>query len=128
MEAINKRTIKKLNLNDVEQAFTPLAALHVAEFLTAPKAVADKRDSTLRLYASELLARGEDGVAALRRLVEYPDPAVRLWAASFLIRAEPERALATLAALADTPNGIVRTHAATVVSMWNLEQYGIYPE
>lgn len=96
---MDKRTIKKASVSEIEAAFTELAISRISLYLDEPTKSNNRKMDLLDAMGAQLLKFGEQGIDAVRRLSVHPDPQVRVSIAPTLIvlnRDEGRRMLSEL--------------------------------
>ena len=104
-------------LRDWIHGYTADAAEHAAATMRGDYERANELHDRIVSLFHNLVALGDVGLTALRSLLEAPDPSVRYWAATHMLRTEPAAASRVLENLVEE-GGLIGLGAATVLEEW----------
>lgn len=96
--------------------YVKAAQAHAREKLKDARAANLEHDRVVQAF-HQLEALGEEGWSAMRGLASHEDPEVRTWAATHLLRVDPEMACRVLEDLSTEP-GFVGFEAGIVLTEW----------
>lgn len=100
---MNKTTIKKASVKEIEFAFIDLAIRRVSLFMIEPAKENNRKIELLEAMGNELLRRKEEGAGAILRLASHPDSQVRVSISPTLILVDREKGLELLRDLTSDP-------------------------
>lgn len=104
-------------LRDLASRYTGDAAAHGAATMQGDYERANALHDRIVSTFHELAALGDPGWIAIRAQLQAPDPSVRYWAATHLLKTEPAAAVRVLENLA-SEGGLIGFGAATVLEEW----------
>lgn len=111
-------SLKKAPVHELSALYEEAAIRHGAASLNGEHRVANAQYKRLLAAWMELRSRGEEGRAALLRLMNEGTPPVQVWAASHVLEFGPAAAEAKLEQLAKGAPGLARHDAEMTLKEW----------
>ena len=111
----NKMDIE--SLDSLIRRFRNSAIMQINAVSKNPKE-ANRHFDILQAVFEEVQERGAEAMSAFSRLMDDPEPAVRLWAASKYLRIDGSTAEEVLEALSDSPNVFIKMSATMTLGYW----------
>ena len=109
---------RNASLRDLSAQSEEASGLHGEASRTGNSRTANAQYKRIVAAWKELRGRGEEGRAALLRLMGNSNPDVRMWAASHVLEFDPGAAKAELERLASGPSSLVRFDAEMTLKEW----------
>lgn len=109
---------KEASIHELSAIYEDAAAIHGQATRDGNSRTANAQYKRIIVVWNELRRRGDDGRAALSRLMGSSNPHVRGWAASHVLEFEPEAAEPELTRLAQGPPSPVRLDAEMTLKEW----------
>jgi hypothetical protein len=109
---------EKVSTRELSAIYEEAAALHGQGSREGAHRVANAQYKRIMATWRELRRRGDEGRAALLRLMSSSNPHVQVWAASHVLEFDPSPAEALLERLAGGPPSIVRLDAEMTLKEW----------
>jgi hypothetical protein len=112
---LDKRTIRKLGVKEIESAYHELAIETVDQRLNSTAKVHDRRLDLLYTMGDELQKRGPEGMEAIDRLAASSDARVRYCICGIMKFIDMGRTFAILQEIADSPSSHLASRAASTI-------------
>lgn len=112
---MDKRTIRKLSINELEVAYSELAIDSIDQMLTSTAKSHNRKVDLLYTIGEELKNRGPDGIDAIDRLAESDDARTRFCICGTLKSMNMNRTIAILESIATVSDSLVANLAASTI-------------
>lgn len=112
---MDKRSIRKLGVKEIEEAFQQLAIESMSQMLTSPAKEHNRRVDLLIALGDELEKRGSEGEQAIDRLATNENASVRYSICGTLRSLNMDRAISILTELATSPGSLVAARATAAL-------------